>query len=75
MIESYLDLRPVFARHETFQPRYGWLYKAANAVTADAAIMAKNTTSQFDLVWLTFHQTMVNSTAQRNSTMSRQLPS
>ena len=28
MIEPYLGLQPVFARHETFQPRYGWLRKA-----------------------------------------------
>ena len=36
---------------------------------------AMNTSNQLDLAWLTFHQTMVNRTAQRKSTTSRQLPS
>lgn len=27
MIEPYLGLEPVFARHETFHPRFGWLRK------------------------------------------------
>jgi hypothetical protein len=28
VIEPYLELRPSFARHETFHPRFGWLRKA-----------------------------------------------
>jgi hypothetical protein len=45
MIESYLELRPVFARHETFHPRYGWLYKAANAVAKNGTVFtAENAT-------------------------------
>ena len=37
-------------------------------------IITMNITSQLDRLWLTFHQTMVNRIAQRNTTMSRQLP-
>ena len=43
-------------------------------VAADNRIIAMNITSQFVRAWLTFHHTMVNSTAQTNSTISRQFP-
>ena len=33
-----------------------------------------NVGSQLVRLWLTFHQMMVNRTAQMNTTMSRQLP-
>jgi hypothetical protein len=42
--------------------------------STDRMIIAMNITSQFDRLWLTFHQTTVNSTAQMNTTMSRQFP-
>lgn len=35
MIESYLGLQQVFARHETFHPRFGWLRKAVLAANED----------------------------------------
>lgn len=38
MIEQYLQLEPVFARHETFHPRFGWLRKAVVAATEDPAV-------------------------------------
>ena len=37
-------------------------------------IITMNITSQLDRLWLTFHQMIVNSIAQMNTTMSRQLP-
>jgi len=35
MIEPYLQLEPVFARHETFHPRFGWLRKGVLAAADD----------------------------------------
>ena len=29
---------PTFARHETFQPRYGWIKKAIDAASDDADV-------------------------------------
>ena len=40
MIESYLGLEPVFARHETFHPRFGWLRKGVHAASEDADVFA-----------------------------------
>ena len=40
----------------------------------DTTIITTNISSQLDLLWLTFHQMMVNRIAQMNTTMSRQLP-
>lgn len=31
-------VRPVFARHESFHPRYGWLKKAVDAAAADSRV-------------------------------------
>jgi hypothetical protein len=38
MIEPYLHLEPVFARHETFHPRFGWLRKGVLASAKDPDI-------------------------------------
>ena len=38
MIEPYLHLEPVFARHETFHPRFGWLRKGVLASVKDPDI-------------------------------------
>lgn len=38
MIETYLCLEPVFARHETFHPRFGWLRKGVLAAANDPGI-------------------------------------
>ncbi len=40
MIEPYLHLEPVFARHETFHPRFGWLRKGVLAAAEDADVFA-----------------------------------
>lgn len=40
MIEAYLGLEPVFARHETFHPRFGWLRKGVRATDADPDVFA-----------------------------------
>jgi hypothetical protein len=34
--------RPVFARHETFHPRYGWVKKAHDAAAADAGMFNRD---------------------------------
>lgn len=41
----------------------------------DSTIMTTNISTQLVREWSTFHHTMVKSTAQMNTTMSRQLPS
>lgn len=33
---------PMFARHETFQPRYGWVKKAVDAVACDADVFNRD---------------------------------
>ena len=33
---------PVFARHETFHPRYGWFRKAYSCTTADPTIFSRD---------------------------------
>lgn len=40
MIEPSLGLEPVFARHETFHPRFGWLRKGVVAAQGDADVFA-----------------------------------
>lgn len=40
MIEPYLQLEPVFARHETFHPRFGWLRKGVLAASEDAEVFS-----------------------------------
>ena len=47
---------------------------AYTAAATDTTIITMNMTSQLVRLWLTFHHTMVNSTAQMNTTMSRQFP-
>ena len=42
--------------------------------TTDTMIITMNITSQLARLWLTFHQMIVNSSAQMNTTMSRQFP-
>ena len=34
--------QPVFARHETFQPRYGWVRKAVEAAENDRAMFNRD---------------------------------
>lgn len=40
MIDSYLQLEPVFARHETFHPRFGWLRKGVLAAADDPGVFS-----------------------------------
>lgn len=40
MTERYLGLEPVFARHETFHPRFGWLRKGVVATQLDPNVFA-----------------------------------
>jgi hypothetical protein len=36
-----IEINPIFARHETFHPRFGWLKKGYDKVVQDPAIFAK----------------------------------
>ena len=35
-------VKPIFARHETFHPRFGWLKKGFDLVTRDLDIFQKD---------------------------------
>jgi hypothetical protein len=40
-----LDILPIFARHETFHPRFGWLKKGFDKANLDNSIFAKESAS------------------------------
>ena len=41
MTVNNMPFSPVFARHETFHPRYGWLKKGYDAILEDAEVFSK----------------------------------
>jgi len=43
LMRQSTTVRPIFARHETFHPRFGWLKKGFDKVTEDNSVFSKET--------------------------------
>lgn len=78
------DLRPAFARHETFHPRYGWLKKGFDAAEKDDGVFLREDATTVlgvgkNMVrairyWCTAYKVLAEEKSKDNSRLNRAVP-